>query len=278
MKFRFWIAAAVLAFAVLPALASEATFDRTFNVTGRVDLSVSTGSGNIHLISGPDNRVHIFGRVRPSWGAGNDSMVQQIAANPPLQQTGNIIRVGKDQRNLHNISIDYEIEAPANAFLAANSGSGNITDDGIGDNAKLSTGSGNIHATGLQRGFYVNTGSGNIYAEQVGTGDAHAQTGSGSIELRNVTGALRAGTGSGSVKVSGSPTNPWHVETGSGSIEFWPGNTGFLLDASTGSGGIHIENETLKSSSTDRHHVVGSIKGGGPRVRLETGSGSIRIH
>ena len=43
---------------------------------------------------------------------------------------------------------------------------GRRTDDGVGDNAKLSTGSGSIHATGLQGGFTVNTGSGDIYAEQ----------------------------------------------------------------------------------------------------------------
>ena len=61
----------------------------------------------------------------------------------------------------------------------AASGSGNVTDDGVGKNAKLSTGSGNIHATGLQGGFSVETGSGNIYAEQTGDGDVKAETGSG---------------------------------------------------------------------------------------------------
>jgi hypothetical protein len=28
----------------------------------------------------------------------------------------------------------------------------------------------------------------------------------------------------------------------------------------------------------DRHHVKGAIGGGGPEVRISTGSGSIRVH
>lgn len=274
---HFFVAAAALIMAALPALATEATFERNLSVNGRVDLTVSTGSGNVHLTRGSGNQVHIFGRVKSSWG-GRDEQVRQIAANPPIEQTGNIIRIGARHENLHNISIDYEIQAPADVFLDASSGSGNITDDSIGDNAKLSTGSGNIHATGLHGGFVVNTGSGDIYANQSGKGDVKAQTGSGNIELRNLHGGLRAGTGSGDIKVSGSPANAWHLETGSGNVEIWPGSTGFTLDASTGSGSIHTDREMLSQGSSDRHHITGKINGGGPTVRVETGSGDIRVH
>lgn len=278
---RFWIATAVLALAAIPALATEATFDRNLTVNGRVELSVSTGSGNIHLTHGSGNVVHIFGRVKANnWGGGaSEQRVREIANNPPIEQTGNIIRIGARHENYHNISIDYEIEAPANAYLEANSGSGNVTDDGVGENAKLSTGSGNIHATGLQSGFIANTGSGDIYIEQSsGQGDVKAQTGSGNLELKNVHGGLRAGTGSGDIKIAGTPSNPWHIETGSGNVEFWPGNGGLNLDASTGSGSVHTDREMLTQGSTDRHHVTGKIAGGGSTVRIETGSGDIRVH
>jgi DUF4097 and DUF4098 domain-containing protein YvlB len=276
---HIWIATALLAMAALPALAAEATFERNLTVNGHVELSVSTGSGNIHLTHGSDNRVHIFGRVKSSWSGGNEDRVKEIANNPPIEQTGNIIRIGARHENYHNISIDYEIEAPANSFLEAGSGSGNVTDDGVGENAKLSTGSGNIHATGLQGGFTANTGSGDIYVEQSsGQGDVKAQTGSGNLEVKNVHGGLRAGSGSGDIKVTGTPANPWHIETGSGSVEFWPGNTGFNLDASTGSGSVHTDPEMLTQGSSDRHHVTGKISGGGPTVRIETGSGNIHVH
>ena len=276
---HFALAAAALAFAALPVFASEATFERNLTVNGHVELAVSTGSGHIHITHGSGDRVHIFGRVKSNWGSGADGKVQEIANNPPIDQTGNIIRIGQRHENYHNISIDYDIEAPANSFLEANSGSGDIKDDGVGQNAKLGTGSGSIFATGLQSGFNANTGSGDIHVEQAdGQGDVKVQTGSGSVELKNVHGGLRAGTGSGDIKVWGTPASDWKLETGSGSIEFWAGNTGFNLDASTGSGSVHSDQEMAVQGSFDRHHITGKVRGGGPTVRMETGSGDVRIH
>jgi DUF4097 and DUF4098 domain-containing protein YvlB len=274
---KLWIAVAVLAMTAIPAMAAEATFERTLSVGGRVELSVATGSGNIHITRGSGNQVHLFGKVKSGWG-GSEQRVKEIAANPPIEQTGNIIRIGGHHENLHNISIDYEIQAPENAFLDASSGSGNVTVEGVGEHAKISTGSGNIHATGLHGGFAVSTGSGDIFAEQSGEGDVKAQTGSGDVELRNLRGGLRAGTGSGDIKVGGTPSADWKLETGSGDVEFWAGNAGMTLDASTGSGNIHTDREMVTQGSQGRHHVTGKINGGGPTVRIETGSGDIRVH
>ena len=273
--FSVWVALAAIA--AVPALASEATFERDLTVNGRLDLSVATGSGTIHLTSGPAGHVHIFARVKSGWGA-SDDMVQQVAARPPIQQTGNIVRIGGDHRNLGNISIDYEIQAPPDAYLDAGSGSGNVTDEGVGANAKLHTGSGSIHATGLQGGFNVGTGSGNIYVEQIGTGDVKASTGSGSIELKNLRGGLEAGTGSGNIKVDGTPAAPWRLHTGSGTVELWTNDAGLSLDASSGSGNIHSDRDIVSHGTMDRHHVKGAIGGGGPEVRIGTGSGNIRVH
>lgn len=276
---RLIAAIAVMTMGAVPALASEATFERNLSVNGRVELTVSTGSGTIHLSRGTDNQVHIFGKVHSNNGGDdNEARVKEIASNPPIEQTGNIVRVGSRHENMHNISIDYEIQAPANSFLEAGSGSGDVRVEGVGANAKISTGSGSIHATGLQGGFSLNTGSGNIVADQTGEGDVKAQTGSGKIDLKNIHGGLKAGTGSGEIKVAGSPTMDWKLETGSGSIEFWPGDTGFTLDASTGSGGVHTDKEMAVQGSFDKHHITGKINGGGPTVRIETGSGDVRIH
>lgn len=271
------LATAAMALAAVPALATEATFERTLTVNGRVELSVSTGSGHIHLKEGSGNQVHVFARVKTNWG-GSEEKVREIAANPPIEQTGDIIRIGARHENLHNISIDYDIEAPANSYLDAGSGSGDVTDDGVGENAKLNTGSGSIHATGLHGGFTVNTGSGDIYAEQTAPGDVKAETGSGRIELKDVKGGLKAQTGSGDIKVDGAPEGEWKIGTGSGSIELSPGSTGFTLDASTGSGTVHTDREMAVQGSFDRHHITGKINGGGPTVRIETGSGDIRVH
>ncbi len=261
----------------MAALGEEATFERNLDVSGRAELMIATGSGTIHLTQSENGRIHILGRVRSNWG-GNDEKVREIAAHPPVEQTGNIVRIGARHENLRNISIDYDIEAPANAFLNAATGSGSVIDDGVGADAKLSTGSGGIHATGLQGDFSVETGSGNIYAEQTGNGDVKAETGSGSIELRNLHGALRAQTGSGNIKTAGIPSGPWRLDTGSGGVELWTGSAGLTLDASTGSGRIRCDREITGQTDSEKHHLSGKVGGGGPMVRVETGSGSIQIH
>lgn len=262
--------------AATAAFAAEASFERNLSVNDRPDLTISNGAGSIHLTAGPANQIHIVGRVHSDW-PGSDDRVSQIAAHPPIEQTGNIVRIGH-QNNLQHVSIEYEIQAPAGSYLSAATGSGSLTVDGVGDDAKLATGSGSIHATGLRGSFSAETGSGQIYAEQVGTGDVKAETGSGSIELRNVDGAVRVETGSGSVKLAGKPTGPWKIETGSGSVELWTGDAAFSLNAECGAGSIHSDRDVLTQGSPNRHHLEGKVNGGGPLVHIQTGAGSINIH
>jgi beta-lactamase regulating signal transducer with metallopeptidase domain/DUF4097 and DUF4098 domain-containing protein YvlB len=255
--------------------ASDATFDRNLTFNGKFDLSVSTGSGSITFTRGPANQIHIHGIVKVNHD-GDPAQAQQIAANPPIEQQGNAIRIGGHQENLHNISISYEIEAPADTALKAATGSGNITDTGVGQDAKLTTGSGNITATGIEGGFKVQTGSGNITIDGTGQGDAKAQTGSGNIDLKGVHGSLQAQTGSGGIKASGTPSSPWKLQTGSGNIELATGNAPVDLDASAGSGSISTKPATTQTSA-DKHHLHVQLNGGGPEVRVQTGSGSIRV-
>jgi DUF4097 and DUF4098 domain-containing protein YvlB len=92
-----------------------------------------------------------------------------------------------------------------------------------------------------------------------------------------VQGALSAGVGSGDIKVSGMPAKDWKIETGSGNVEIWVGNAPLRLDASTGSGDIHIDQGVLTQGTSDRHHLTATLNGDGPTVRIETGSGNIHL-
>jgi hypothetical protein len=257
---------------------SSVPFDRTLSVSGEAQLRVSTGAGNIHLTRGSGSQIHIHGQVRVNRD-GSEEQARQIAANPPIEQTGNVIRVGQQhEEHWEGISIDYEIEAPAETLLGATSGSGNIVDEGVGKNAKLETGSGDISATTLEGPFVVRTGSGNITAEQTGEGDVKAETGSGNIEIKDVHGSFHAQTGSGDIKATGTPSAPWTLQTGSGNIDVWSGNAPLTLDGSTGSGSVITDHEMLVQGSLDRHHIKGNLNGGGPLVRVQTGSGEIHVH
>ncbi|MGA8732069.1 MAG: M56 family metallopeptidase [Terracidiphilus sp.] len=252
-------------------------FDRALSVSGEAQLIVSTGSGNIHLTRGTGDQIQIHAQIHVSR-EGSEEQARQIAANPPIEQSGNVIRVGQQHEHWRGISIDYQIEAPAGTLLEANSGSGDIVDQGVGKNAKLETGSGDIRANGLDGPFVVNTGSGNITAEGTGQGDVKAETGSGNIEIKDIHGSFRGQTGSGDIKATGTPSAPWTLETGSGNIEIWTGNAPLTLVASTGSGSVTTDHEMMVQGSLDHHHIKGNLNGGGPLVRAQTGSGDIRVH
>jgi hypothetical protein len=268
----------------MPAVAAQGesratmTFDRTLSVSGETQLMVSTGSGNIHLTRGSDSQIHIHGLIQVNRD-GSEEQAREIAANPPIEQTGNVIRVGpQHEEHWEGISLNYDIEAPAGTLLGATSGSGNIVDESVGRNAKLQTGSGDITASSLQGPFVLRTGSGNITAEQTGEGDVKAETGSGNIEIKDVHGSFYAQTGSGDIKATGTPSAQWTLQTGSGNIDLWPGSAPLTLDGSTGSGSVITDHEMLVQGSLDRHHIKGNLNGGGPLVRVQTGSGEIHVH
>jgi hypothetical protein len=163
------------------AFAAEKSFDRTLSVNGPVTLRVSTGSGYIRVSPGSDNQVHIVGHVKSSnnwWGGSSDDAVAKVAANPPIDQAGNIIRVGDDHGNdwARHVSIDYEITTPAHTMLVAESGSGDLQISNIDGTVKAHTGSGSIRADKLGSGSRLETGSGTIDANNL-MGSTTLQTG-----------------------------------------------------------------------------------------------------
>jgi hypothetical protein len=275
---------ATLTLAAATAFAADSNFDRTLNVSGSPTVSVSTGSGYIHLNPGSDNQVHIVAHLRSSHGwmsGGNDadSRIQQIVANPPIVQSGNEITIGERHNNdlYRNISIDYDVTLPKSSAINAATGSGDVQIQNVGANVKAQSGSGSVRVHGVQGPTTLGTGSGDIELQQTGPGDVKAETGSGSIRLQGLNGALKAGTGSGDIDAQGQPTADWKLTTGSGSVRLAIGNAHFNLDADTGSGGINVSQPITMQGSLNRHHVSGAVNGGGPTIRISTGSGDVQI-
>ncbi len=289
-----------LALYIPAALAEERSFDRNLSVNGPVTLHVSTGSGYIHISPGSDSQVHVVGHVKSnnSWWGGSADDVGRVASNPPISQAGNIISVGDDHGDWsRHVTIDYEITTPKSTMLVAESGSGDLQLSGIsgtvrahtgsgsirasslGAGSRLESGSGSVEASDLQGATTLQTGSGEIRAQFSAAGDVSAGTGSGSINLGNVQGAVKAQTGSGTIEISGRPTAPWKLETGSGDIRLQLGNAHFTLDADTGSGSVKSDPPLTMTThgTTDKHHVSGTVNGGGPIIKARTGSGDIRI-
>jgi len=294
---------------------AEGSFERTLSVTGEVDLNVTTGSGSITVRPGESGRVYVKAQIRARGGDAEEK-VRRLEASPPIEQNGNVIRIGRieDRELRRNVSISYELVVPAATRLDADTGSGSQSIEGIrgpvkadtgsgsirlsniagdveadtgsGDISLTSiqgrvaadTGSGSIRARGVSGGFVGDTGSGDVILEQTGPGDVRVDTGSGSIEVRGVVGTLFASTGSGGISAEGKPTGNWKLSTGSGGIRVrLPAEVGFEFHAHTGSGGIYTDHPVTVQGAIKRNDLRGTVRGGGFRLELETGSGSIRI-
>src|SRR5258708_9898776 len=156
------VGVAALATCSLRAFAAEGTFERTLHVNGTVNLQIETGSGSIDVTNGNPNEVRITGHIRSSdWFGSAEDRVKRIESNPPIQQSGNDIRIGHidDPELRRNISISYEVLVPASTQLHSSTGSGSQEISGIAGPLEASTGSGSLKITSIGSSVRAHSGS-----------------------------------------------------------------------------------------------------------------------
>lgn len=314
-------AVSALLLVTVSAEAAEGSFTRSLTVTGAVELEVTTGSGDITVRAGEPGQVRVTGRIKTrsrwlgvSWNG--EELVQRLVASPPIEQQGNIVRVGyiKDAALRRNVSISYELVVPPQSRVKsetgsgnldisgiqgpvkADTGSGNITLANIGDEVRADTGSGEIkldsirgpvyadtgsgsvHGTGVTGALTAGTGSGDVQFEQSALGDVRVSTGSGSVSLSGVRGGLQVSTGSGDITIQGEPTAEWEVEASSGSITLRLSlQAAFEVEAHAGSGRISTDHPLTVQGKIGHKELRGKVRGGGVKLALRTSSGDIRI-
>jgi hypothetical protein len=302
----------------LPALASEsATFDRSFTVTAPVRLELSNGSGSVEIKGSSDGAVHVHGKVTPGgWSifGGSGKNVEEVAANPPLEQSGSTIRIGKNSSWLKNVTIDYQVEVPHDTEIDAGVASGGITIDNVKGPVKASSASGYVHVYRVERDTQVNAASGSIEVSGIGgwlrvssaSGDTRvadvkgevkisaasgsiriqhpsdrvdASTASGSIDVVGANNDLKVHAISGSIQVSGNPgaSRLWELKTISGSVELRvPSNASFLLSAESTSGDIRTSIPVILEEQ-NKHSLRAHIGNSAGRVEVHTVSGSVNV-
>lgn len=297
----------------------EGTFDRTLNVSGAVDLRVTSGSGHISVHQGSASQVAIHATVKARSNDGMDAAehLKQILANPPIEQNGSSIEIGKfhDSDLGNNVSISYDITVPQQTRLVSHTGSGGQEVDGINGpvevkagsgsvrvnniaaDVKAHTGSGGIEVNNVQGSLEASAGSGSMKLSNIGPGSGQGtpaganaamtstagaridvSTGSGGIRMQNVKGAVEAEAGSGHISADGQMLGEWNLRTGSGGVDVHlPANAAFDLDAHTGSGGLSVEQPITMQGAISRRDIRGKVRGGGPLLQIRTGSGGISV-
>jgi hypothetical protein len=301
---RSLVGLVVVLLATVASASVQGTFQRTYQVTGSVDLEVLTHSGDIIVRGGPAGTVSVSGKIHVGnyffdlGISGRRADVQELEKNPPIRQTGNSIRI--DYVNMRNISIDYEITVPQDTRVRTRTGSGDQTletltgtfdlESGSGDmrlrdlngEVHLHTGSGDVEGRNVSGAITARAGSGDINIEQSAKGDVDVQTGSGNIELRGLEGGLHAEAGSGDLSVEAARVAPWQIRTGSGNVRVHlPSDAAFNLEANTSSGSVIVDQPVTMTVQgrvqESRKAINGTVRGGGPLLAVHTGSGDVHI-
>jgi hypothetical protein len=291
-------------------------FDRSYNVTGPIRLELNNASGDVDIACSADGKVHVRGEVRAS-GFGFDDPQKRLAdtlANPPIEQRGDTIRIGKDMSRMRHISIAYAIQVPHDAEITTNVASGAQTIRNVAGPVTVRAASGSIRLEKIERDAELTTASGTITASNVGN-DLHVSTTSGNVNISNVTGDVRANVVSGVIRIAnpgarvdasdtsgeveiqgasndvkahaisglvsvqGNPSSGsyWDLKTVSGGVQLRvPATANFHFSAEAASGEIRTD-VPIVVEEQGKHSLRAHMGNAGGRVEVHTVSGEIRV-
>jgi DUF4097 and DUF4098 domain-containing protein YvlB len=278
---------------------------------GSLDLGNMSGDITVKRGGGSDATVEI---VKTAHGRdASDSKAQLGLITVDVNESTGRAEVkerytGGQHRNV-NVSVDYNVTAPAGTRVTATSLSGSIHISDIKGDVSANTLSGDVKISGASRINTAHSLSGSIEISDVKTdGSIEAQTLSGGVRLRHVA-AHRVGGGSmsgeiqfediecetasaksmsGSITMSGTLARHGHYElsTHSGEVRLTlAGNTGFGIEASSFSGDVRSDfpittHGTVDSSGRRGNHrtiLQGTYGDGSAMLNITTFSGSIVI-
>ena len=211
---------------------------------------------------------------------------------------------------------DLRVLVPRGATLALYQGVGETTIDNVEGKLSVDSEAGRVRASRVRGSLALEAGSGGVEVSDV-TGDLNVESGSGGATVNGVrggavhleigSGGLKGGTfdvtelvaeaGSGGIRLTGVNAGRLRVETGSGGsdvqllaaapdVAMEAGSGGVTLrlpesisaavDIEASSGSIQTDFE-VKSARVERRELHGTIGSGTGRIRIESGSGTVRL-
>lgn len=257
----------------------EGSFDRSYTVTGHTRLDVSTASGDVTVTGSADGKVHVHGDVKASASGQQDAQkrLSDIEGNPPIEQTPESLRIGRDALRLHDVSITYTVEAPPDTEVSGTTASGSLTVRGIKGPVRLQSASGSVHAQDIQGEAQLASNSGVVAAANMGA-VVRASSDSGDVSINDAKGDVRAKDESGNIHISG-PGSRVEAENTSGNVEV----QGATSDAKAHavSGNVAVRGNPSASSYWDLKTISGSAaigiaSGSNFHLLAESTSGEIR--
>ena len=164
--------------------------------------------------------------------------------------------------------------------LTLDTGSGSVSVADAQGDVNLDTGSGSVTISGIKgETLRMDTGSGSIHGGDIDVADLKADVGSGGVRLERVRAArvdVDAGSGGTELELLSSVEH-LKVDAGSGGVTVrLPASLSAEVDIETGSGGIDTD-FAVQVTRVEQRHMVGRIGDGRGKIRIESGSGHVRL-
>jgi len=272
-------AAALAAMAAAPARADE--WSKTYQISGRANLQVTTDDGDVTITSADqkqiDARVTTIGYKIGS----SDVRIEESQNGDSV-----VLSVKLPHMNWHifgsrRTSVRVELRVPRELDLDVHTGDGNVAMQPVSGRIRIDTGDGNVSASGLRGDVRMHSGDGHIEATDF-DGALDVTTGDGRISVRGRFDTLNLKTGDGSIEAEAAGgskiSNSWTLHSGDGHINLRvPADFHADLDAHTGDGHITLDIPVSVNGSLSRSSIHGKLNGGGGALNLSSGDGSIHV-
>jgi DUF4097 and DUF4098 domain-containing protein YvlB len=262
--------------------------EKRFTTKGHPTVQLATFDGAIVVRGWDRDEVSVDIEKR-----GRDKAAAE-AIEVVSEQTGDVVRVEARKKELRDDrsyrwngmsrSAKLVVSVPSGSDLVVRTGDGSIRVEHVKGRLELKSADGSVTGRELAGDVLAHTEDGAIKLEGI-DGRCDVASNDGSIAVQGRFEGLRVSTEDGSVVVradAGSKIDrDWNLSTGDGSLVLYVADgLGADVDARTGDGSVRLDSDLAFARADDdrsRSTLRGRLGGGGPRLVMRTGDGTIRL-
>ena len=284
---------AVISF-VLAGAANADVIRENFSVGNGGTLEIDTDIGKIEVETSASGQVTVEVVREGSRGEALDVQFEQ--SGDRISVTGEWPRDENRWSHSDRARVEFLVSVPRRFNLDLVTSGGSIAVDDLDGTLQAHTSGGSLRFGRIEGEVNADTSGGSIKLEGGGS-DVRIDTSGGSIRVGEVLGKVNAHTSGGSIRITGfagsvsastsggsveatmttQPVGDCNLSTSGGTVTLYIAEgLAMDIDATASSGGVRSD-FPIDGRTTDKRKLRGSLNGGGPRVRLHTSGGGVRI-
>ena len=267
---------------------------KTFDIDAGGELVVDTDVGAIRIATHNASRIDV--EVERSGKNAENLEVEFAQSGNTLQIDGRMEKSFNSWWGGDRSKVEFQITVPQNFNVDLKTRGGSIGVEDLSGEVKANTSGGSLRFGRIEGKIDAHTSGGSIRIEGGGadidvrtsggsisigeaSGNVEARTSGGSIRIKDASGSVNARTSGGSVEATlrVQPSGDSSLATSGGSVRLYVAdNIGLDIDASSSSG---VRSDfPIDGKTKDERRLRGPMNGGGPRMRLSTSGGSVKIY